>query len=148
MWFFLSEIPVNIHTSWTLSKYVYLLGTIYIYWISIRTLTYTYAYYHNSTHIYVLVNIHTSCISIYIAKCQIVYVLITSYMCPCCIYCPHLKCVVNWFKLKYIMFFHSMFRLLSFNFSYTFVIFRNLVIFVKMQWWHGLYPREDIRACC
>ena len=40
MWFILTENPVNMYTYWSVSKYVYLLGTIYIYCISICTLTY------------------------------------------------------------------------------------------------------------
>ena len=40
MWFILTENSVNKYTYWSVSKYVYLLGTIYFYCISISTLTY------------------------------------------------------------------------------------------------------------
>ena len=44
MWFILTENPVEMYTYWSVNKYVYLLGTIYSYCISINTLTYTVKY--------------------------------------------------------------------------------------------------------
>ena len=50
MWFILTENPVNMYTYWSVSKYVYLLRTIYIYCISIHTLTYIH-YHLNCMHL-------------------------------------------------------------------------------------------------